>query len=166
MEFPSAVEIILEKEGGYVWDERDPGGETNFGISKAAYPQIDIENLTLGHAKLIYENDYWNACKCSGLPEEIRLIVFDCAVNQGVFVAGYILQSIIQSDHRTIKQDGQIGPKTLAAVKTYSYNHGARNLLLTYAKKRILRYSKLRTYKHFGRGWVNRVFDILQESEL
>jgi lysozyme family protein len=36
MTFDTAVELILKHEGGWVKDENDPGGETNFGISKRA----------------------------------------------------------------------------------------------------------------------------------
>lgn len=43
MKFDDAVEIVLKHEGGYVNDKKDPGGETNMGISKRAYPHIDIK---------------------------------------------------------------------------------------------------------------------------
>lgn len=51
MKFDDAVEIVLKHEGGYVNDKKDPGGETNMGISKRAYPHIDIKNLTKSDAK-------------------------------------------------------------------------------------------------------------------
>ncbi|KKK60142.1 hypothetical protein LCGC14_3027340, partial [marine sediment metagenome] len=44
--FEKAIPIVLKHEGGYVHDKLDPGGETNFGISKRAYPMVDIKNLT------------------------------------------------------------------------------------------------------------------------
>ena len=42
-EFSLAIPIVLENEGGYVDDPNDPGGETNFGISKRSYPNVDIK---------------------------------------------------------------------------------------------------------------------------
>ena len=33
-EFDDIIEIVLEHEGGYVNDPKDPGGETNFGVAK------------------------------------------------------------------------------------------------------------------------------------
>lgn len=55
--------IIKYNEGGYVSAERaaaigDTGGETNFGISKKAYPNLDIKNLTIEQAAKIYRQDY------------------------------------------------------------------------------------------------------------
>ena len=54
-----AVDFILSKEGGYTHDPKDPGGETNFGISKKAFPELDIKNLTRESAKGIYYRVYW-----------------------------------------------------------------------------------------------------------
>ena len=36
--FERAVARVLSDEGGYVDNPADPGGETNFGISKREYP--------------------------------------------------------------------------------------------------------------------------------
>ena len=46
MTFEEIIDNVLESEGGYVNDKDDPGGETNMGISKRAYPDLDIKNLT------------------------------------------------------------------------------------------------------------------------
>jgi len=84
MTFELAVEFILEKEGGYVNDPDDPGGETKFGISKRAFPRINISDLTESHAKELYHQYYWQPMRCNELPDRLRLPVFDCAVNQGI----------------------------------------------------------------------------------
>lgn len=59
--FDKCVEFVLASEGGYVNDKYDAGGETKFGISKRAYPDLDIINLTIEQAKDIYYKDYWCA---------------------------------------------------------------------------------------------------------
>lgn len=82
-QFLEIVYDTLDHEGGYVWDEDDPGGETNFGISKRAYPKLDIKNLTKHEAVKIYHKDYWLKYRCGDLPSNIRHIVFDGAVNMG-----------------------------------------------------------------------------------
>ncbi len=46
---------VFPHEGGYTNDPRDPGGETNWGISKRAYPNLDIKNLAMEEAKRIYK---------------------------------------------------------------------------------------------------------------
>ena len=42
LNFDQAVHVILEHEGGYSNDKDDPGGETRYGISKLAYPDVNI----------------------------------------------------------------------------------------------------------------------------
>lgn len=81
--FNAAFEIVVGIEAGYVNDPQDPGGETKYGISKRAYPELDIANLTIDQAKEIYRRDYWDRCACDTLSWERALCVFDCAVNQG-----------------------------------------------------------------------------------
>jgi len=73
--FDKAFEILIGHEGGYVNDVNDRGGETRYGISKRAYPHIDIANLTLAQAKEIYRTDYWDKVKCSSLPPDLALLV-------------------------------------------------------------------------------------------
>ncbi len=68
----------------YVDNLADPGGETNMGISKRQYPQLDIKNLTLDQAAEIYPRDYSTPAGCDGLPDGAALAVFDTAVNIGV----------------------------------------------------------------------------------
>ena len=41
--FDEIIEVVLEHEGGYVNDPKDPGGETNFGIAKRSNPGVDIK---------------------------------------------------------------------------------------------------------------------------
>jgi len=81
--FLPAFQIVIGVEGGYSNDPRDPGGETKFGISKRAYPNVDIPRLTLEQAQGIYRRDYWDACGCDTMSWERALCVFDMAVNQG-----------------------------------------------------------------------------------
>jgi lysozyme family protein len=85
MTFDRAFDMVIGQEGGYVDDKADPGGETNFGISKRAYPNLDIKALTLAKAKEIYFRDYWVPADCGYIVDEpMAILVFDCAVNQGV----------------------------------------------------------------------------------
>jgi len=84
MSFDQAVRFVLEREGGYSADAVDPGGETNFGISKRAYPDLDIRHLTQEGAVAIYKRDYFLAAGCDLLTPGMALVVFDSAVNCGV----------------------------------------------------------------------------------
>ena len=82
-DFNKALKFVLKWEGGYSNDPRDPGGETNFGISKRSYPNEDIKNMTLDRAKEIYYQNYWLKAGCDDLPYPFNIVVFDTAVNMG-----------------------------------------------------------------------------------
>jgi lysozyme family protein len=83
-DFRQAMDFVFRWEGGYGNDPNDPGGETHFGISKRAYPHLDIKNLTKEEAEAIYHEDYWNKAKCPELSYPLDMVVFDTAVNLGV----------------------------------------------------------------------------------
>ena len=53
--FDEIIEVTLHHEGGYVHDPKDLGGETNYGIAKRFYPDVDIKNLTKDEAKIFIE---------------------------------------------------------------------------------------------------------------
>lgn len=72
----------MEHEGGYVNHPNDPGGETKYGISKRAYPHLNIRDITIQDAVRIYYEDYWeDAWNKLGLP--LAACMLDTAVNMG-----------------------------------------------------------------------------------
>ncbi len=156
MSFDDAVAKVLQAEGGYVNDPRDPGGETKYGISKRAYPNVDIANLTAAQAKEIYRADYWDKPLIGALPDRIACTVFDAAVNSGVAQAVKWLQQAVG-----VSVDGVIGPATLQAAALAKDQtavlmrfHGARLAFLT----------ALSTWPAFGKGWARRVANNLMEG--
>ncbi|HNB44616.1 MAG TPA: glycosyl hydrolase 108 family protein [Burkholderiaceae bacterium] len=92
MDFDQAFARTIGHEGGYAADSRDPGGETNYGISRRAYPGEDIAGMTLDRAAQIYRRDYWDAIHAEQMPEAIRRELFDTAVNMGTYSAVTLLQ--------------------------------------------------------------------------
>ena len=80
-EFKDGIIQVLHHEGGYVNDPQDPGGETKFGISKRAYPNVDIKNLSRKQAIKIYYDDYWIKTGVVFLPKKLRQIYFDMTIN-------------------------------------------------------------------------------------
>ncbi len=107
--FDAAFAIIVGEEGGYARDPADPGGETKFGISRRAYPSLDIAALTLDDAKAIYRRDYWDRYRCREMPWRWALAVFDTAINQGGGVRwAQLAMSAVA--------DGAVGPQTLALM--------------------------------------------------
>lgn len=84
LEFTMKWETGGRKDGGYTKDPDDPGGETKWGISKKAHPDVDIKNLTYEDAKLLYKNDYWDRLSCDSFDGKLAAAVFDTSVNIGV----------------------------------------------------------------------------------
>ncbi len=82
--FDRLIEPLLGREGGYSNDAVDRGGETNFGISSAANPDIDVKTLTRDRAKDLYRTRYWDAIGGDQLPANMQEVAFDAAVNHGV----------------------------------------------------------------------------------
>ena len=158
--FDKAFQFVLKWEGGYVNDPDDPGGETKYGISKRAYPHLDIKNLTVNQAKEIYFYDYWVKGMCDGLPAGVDLMHFDFCVNAGVKRAGRVLQKTLNEffDAKLVV-DGVVGPKTLSALAGVD----VRELLGAYALERASFYVELGK-KKFLKGWLNRVRSALKEA--
>lgn len=149
--FDYCFNILIEFEGGYVFNGLDPGGETKYGISKRQYPHLDIKNLTLDQAKQLYYKDYWLPAKCDQLPNPIDLLFFDSVVNQGHKTATLILQ-----DALNVNQDGIIGANTLARAANADKHKLIKDLLVL----RVMRYAKLDSFNYFGKGWMNRLFTL------
>lgn len=146
--FNNAFNLILINEGGYVNDPRDKGGETKYGISKKAYPNIDIKNLSLEQARAIYHRDYWQRCKCEFLPDALSVAVFDYAVNSGCRKAIRDLQAVLG-----VAVDGIIGNQTIGSANRIPQ----RKVLSEYLDKRLNYLMSLKSWARYGNGWGNRI---------
>lgn len=115
--FDRQIGATLEFEGGYVNDPDDPGGETNLGISKRSYPDLNIAKLTRNQAVAIYLRDYFKVPGFDKLPDSIGGKVFDLGVNMGPRTAVKLLQRAINHGSGTLAVvvDGKLGPLTLRA---------------------------------------------------
>jgi lysozyme family protein len=145
--FAKAFAIVIGEEGGYCNDAADPGGATKYGISHAAYPDLDIPNLTLAGAQAIYQRDYWDKIAGDRLDPGLALLVFDAAVNNGVGRATEWLQVAAR-----VAVDGVIGDVTVGAAN--------QNVVATCAEfmaRRMLFMASLSTWKNFGLGWARRL---------
>ena len=154
MNFDQAFEKVIGHEGGYVNHHKDPGGETKYGISKRAYPNVDIKNLTLAQAKQIYKRDYWDKCHGDSLPDDVRFDMFDFAVNAGISAAIRVMQRALN-----VADDGIWGPRTTAAAKAAAAS--PQYLDKRFNGFRLKYYTSLKGFDTFGRGWVNRTADNL-----
>jgi lysozyme family protein len=147
-DFKLAIPIVLQNEGGYVNDPNDPGGETKYGISKHAYPDVDIKNLTEEQASDIYLRDFW---KFDGIKiQEVANKVFDSYVNLK-HTAIRLAQNCVG-----LPQDGLYGPRTEAAINSMSPTY----FLTSYRQALVTYYRELTNdhpiFERYLTGWLRR----------
>lgn len=146
MDFDKAFDRLLGHEGGYVNHPDDPGGETNWGISKRAYPSEDIANLSRDRAKEIYRRDFWDVL--GDAHPAIKFQVFDFAVNSGIPTAIRKLQQAIG-----VADDGHWGPQSAKVMASMDMN----DVLMRLNGQRLMFMTRLKGWPSFGAGWANRV---------
>lgn len=157
--FQKAFKYMIANEGGYVFDKKDPGGKTKYGISQKAYPSLNIKALTFEEAKKIYFCDYWMKGKFEQIPDEtVATQLFDFSVNLGIRTATIVLQRALRSVGINVQEDGLLGPVTLSGVK-----FSEPSTLLAAIKSEAAGYYRLIAAKNpsqqkFLNGWLNRAY--------
>ena len=150
--FQDALKRVLQHEGGYVNHPSDPGGETNYGITKSVARQYgykgSMKDIPMDIVEKIYKNQYWDAMSCDSFPFSVGFQLFDAAVNHGLLNARKLLQRAVG-----VKDDGIVGSLTLAAVR----KQPQFALISLFNSKRIEFYTKISTFNAFGKGWMARV---------
>lgn len=170
MTFEYCIEKIGIAEGGFSGDRYDRGNWTSgqvgigalkgtkFGISAMSYPSLDIKNLTWDQAKEIYLNDFWIKYRIGEIYAPIRLFVLDSVINHGGAGGIKLLQRVCG-----VKQDGVVGPVTIANTKCVS--------AWAFAEIRANFYVEI-TQNNFNddndrkqlKGWINRTLHVLKYS--
>lgn len=158
--FEPALAFTLRWEGRWSDDARDPGGATMQGVTLATYShwlgrtatKAELQRIPREHLTAIYRTRYWDAVKGDDLPAGLDAAVFDFAVNSGAARAAKHLQALVH-----VEMDGRIGPATLKAAESYVRRWGAAPAIRSYNQGRVDFLKRLATWKHFGKGWSNRV---------
>lgn len=151
-DFKTAILLTLVHEGGYVNNPDDPGGETNMGISKRQFPDLDIKNLTQDQAVEIYREGYWKQLFSQVESQAIANKLFDLGVLFGVGTAVGILQLTLG-----ITVDHAFGPNTLQAIN----DADEISLLASYKANLMTHIFNIATAnpaeRQFLKGWGNRI---------
>lgn len=161
--FSTCLPRVLAHEGGYVDHKLDPGGATNLGVTLgtlSAYrgkpcTKGDVKALTPATVAPIYEASYWRAACCDKLPAGVDYMIFDLAVNSGPSRARKFLQRVAG-----VTVDGEVGPKTLAAVNAL----GGRAMIARLSEDREAFYRSLGTFPTFGQGWLRRLKEVTDQA--
>lgn len=161
--YDRCLRIILHHEGGYVNHPKDPGGETNLGVTKRVYEEWggtkDMKDLTVEDVAPIYYKNYWNRVRADDLPAGLDLCVFDFGVNAGTGRSAKFLQRLVGT---TV--DGGIGPATIGAVNIYVQTEGIEATIEAFQNSRQEYYESLSTFETFGRGWTRRVEEVTETA--
>jgi len=161
LDFMEAINRCLTDEGGYVCDPNDPGGETNWGISKRSYPDMDIKALTREGAIAIYYRDWWDHYGYGQIRAGLSGKVMEVAINQGPHSAALALQRALRAVSRNLftQEDGILGKETLAAVNSYAAPDA---LIAAFRSEAAAIYRMIvqakPTSQQYLRGWLNRAY--------
>lgn len=152
MNFDQAFHQLMGHEGGYVNHPDDPGGETNWGITKRVAVEHgytgDMKKLTRDVARQIAKVAYWDRVRADQVDPAIAFQVMDAAFNHGIGNAARFLQRAVG-----VADDGNIGPRTISYVNAMS----VPDVLMRFNAERLDFYTKLSTWDTFGKGWARRV---------
>ncbi len=181
LKFDSAVEYVLNNEGGLVNNPHDPGGITNFGISLRFLKSISVEklktygifseesedivSLTKEQAKAIYRGEFWEHCKFDNInDQDCCNYIFDMAVNMGISPAIKCTQRAcwaVMGKKDAIVDDGILGEKTLTLIN-YLLRHNCGLELLYSMRSERAGYYRLISLdgnnKEFLNGWLRRAY--------
>jgi lysozyme family protein len=171
------LSFILAREGGYVNDPDDKGGETNRGVTKAtlatAYAQglvshNSVKDITKEDASKIYAARYYKNYGYDKLPFPVSLVLTDTTVNSGRGGAAWIAQRACVSLGCDLTVDGKWGPKTQAAVERLSSGGVPADLARFILVKRKNYYDDIissnPSQEKFRTGWYNRLRALAAET--
>ena len=161
--FEQCLAFVLKEEGGFVNDIHDPGGATNFGVTKATYEQFighpvsiqDMQSLTVEQITPLYRGKFWDAVHGDDLPAGVDYAILDFAVNSGVRRAAKALQQAVG-----VEVDGAIGAGTMAAVASAD----AKDIVTKVCAARLAFLQALTTWQYYGKGWGGRVARVEQRA--
>lgn len=148
MTFDDAFNRLIGNEGGYTDGKGDPGGETNWGISKRSYPDLDIKKLTREDARAVYLRDFWNRIHADELFDGVAYQTFDFAVNSGIETAVRYLQRAVG-----VADDGHWGKISRAAAASQSESDSIMRL----NAERLDFMTRLNNWPNASRGWARRI---------
>lgn len=130
-DYADALKVILIHEGGSTFtdDPDDPGGATKFGISlrflkdhgidldlDGDIDADDIRGLDDEKTAKLYKQFFWNLVHGDDFTDQaVACKLFDMAVNMGPQRAICLIQRAA-----LVPDDGVFGPKTFAAVESFS----------------------------------------------
>lgn len=170
--FESAFRFLMKHEGTrYTDDPDDPGGATKFGITLAAardeglldvdedgdIDARDIAALTIEQAAEYVYRAWWIPLRLDKIEHvAVARKVLDICFNVGPVTGIKILQHALNKEGATLKEDGKIGLKTLAAIERANAVHLVDRLRQLQRERYQSLVHRNPRLKKFLKGWLNR----------
>lgn len=162
--FDMAFAFTHKEEGGFILSTLagDSGGETYAGIARNKQPQwegwvrIDqgdtISTTLQNMVKNFYFNRFWLRMNLEQLPQPLATLAYDWGVNSGNIIAIKKLQYLLN-----VNDDGILGSTTAGAARSMPPD----KLAMRYLAARLDFLNDLNAWMTFGKGWTQRVVDLL-----
>ena len=161
--FDRCFKFLLQFEGGFVNDPKDPGGATNLGVTQATLSAFlgrqasiaEVKALTPAKAGQIYRAKFWDHVNGDNLPDGIDCAVFDFGVHSGPTRGVAALQRAIG-----VADDEVVGDVTTkAAIKAAATSDKAKATINAICDDRMAFIKKTKAFKvvKFQKGLINRV---------
>ena len=165
------IAALFALEGGYVNHPKDPGGETNYGITKSVAQDNGyfgpMRDMPKEYAWSIYYNEYIKEPGYAPMESHSSAVLeelVDTAVNTGVSRSSRWFQQSLNSlsrggkDYKMIAIDGKVGSSTIDAYKALSAKRGKRQSCEMVIKlmdaQQANHYMSLTKLSDFTPGWV------------
>lgn len=159
--FDAWLAFLAKWEGGESDDPADHGGRTVLGISTAANPDVDLDDMTPDRLRELARTRYWNPCGGDALASVapcLAVAVADYGFHSGPATAVRDLQRIVAAS-----PDGAVGPRTMSAVGIWVATVGdahAAGVLNDRRRERLRQIAMRPGQSKFLRGWLRRVDDL------
>ena len=166
------IGAVLLAEAGYVNHPSDPGGETNYGITK----QVAVANGYYGPMKTMPKDFAWSVYydQYLGKPGYDKLLshsvavveeLVDTGVNTGVSRSSTWFQKALNAlnrggkDYPTIAVDGKVGKQAISAYASLEKKRGrvkaCEMVIKLVDAQQAMHYMSLTKLSDFTPGWVD-----------
>jgi len=164
--YTKVIKKILKWEGGYAGNI-DGATCTMKGVTLATYRRFfgneknckDLKEITQAEWDYIFKKGFWDKWKADDIKNQsIAELLVDWCWTSGVWGIKFPQRVL------GVKDDGIVGPKTLAAINDYENQEELFNKLWNRRKKHFQDIAKGGKAKFLG-GWLNRLNDFKYREE-
>lgn len=162
MEGGGAISLLADDPGNWTGGAVGIGilRGTRWGISAAAFPQVDIAGMDEAHAAGIAWAHFWSPARCSWMPAPMAMVMFDAAFQHGGPRAVQMLQRAL-----SVRDDGVFGNETWAAFDAAAKaDGGPYALAIQFQSQRLLHMVEQEGWRNDAHGLARRLCTVLAKA--